>query len=355
MPSRAQKALAATDWQVFLISNDTNHRQSLGRAVRQTKGRVTIVSKYSNGFVLRWRSAVKYDSTRLFLQNCLTGVPWQDVFQFEMLTEAASDLISSRSTPCAHTDKTEHEVSALTQTSAWPKLATLKLSSLLHQDHSQDPFVPRHCDYLGGGTFGKVYRDMRNGKHVALKTLRTSGENSWKLPAAIAEVSTFAAISPHWNLLELLDVEMAASATVILVFPLFEKTLSKRVKESGFMQDEVIFVAKSVLDGLGHLHGHFIIHADVKPNNILIHGAGLPHLQIEDSGDSCIDWKFFAQQLVELPKRQRICIADLGAATLGDPSLRKPENPEDRYVKIRKLCACIICMLLRMCMYNLHV
>ena len=141
----------------------------------------------------------------------------------------------------------------------------------------------------------------------------------------LAEVSSFAMITPHCNLLALLDVEVAASATAILVFPLLDGTLSQRILAGGIPQEEVIHIATCVASGLAHVHRHFLIHTDVKPDNILVLGKGLPLSHSHGTFGEPADWQFFAKQLLGLPQRQRICLADLGSVVVGTFDMRPKE------------------------------
>ena len=103
---------------------------------------------------------------------------------------------------------------------------------------------------MGQGTFGRVYRSQRNGRPVALKVIETYSD-AWELPSAIAEVSVFAMLEPHKKPLQLLDVEVVASVTVVLVFPLCERSPSKEIlTKRTMMPEEVMHIATSLVAAL---------------------------------------------------------------------------------------------------------
>ena len=206
----------------------------------------------------------------------------------------------------------------------------MKLCSLLTGSPHSPEKGPEH-DFgtlLGQGSWGVVYKSLWKGLPVAKKVLQCSGKEAWKLPFAMSEVSTFAAVEPHASLIALLDVELVSPATIILVFPLFGRTLSCRDRSQGTQAtpEEVMHIAGGLLAALGHLHTHGIIHTDVKPSNVLVDGPGLPQTIAHAKRDH---WALFARRLLQLPERMRVCLSDLGLAQPGDPDQRSLSPQEE--------------------------
>ena len=206
----------------------------------------------------------------------------------------------------------------------------MKLCSLLCGLPHSSKKGPEH-DFgtlLGQGAWGKVYKSLWKGLPVAKKVLQCSGKKAWKLPLAMSEVSTFAAVEPHASLIALLDVELASPATIILVFPLFDRTLSRRDPSQGAQAtpEEVMHIAGGLLAALSHLHAHGIIHTDVKPSNVLVDGPGLPQTIAHAKRDH---WALFARRLLQLPECMRVCLSDLGSAQPGDPDQRSLSLQEE--------------------------
>ena len=76
------------------------------------------------------------------------------------------------------------------------------------------------------------------------------------------------------NILRLLDVFVLRDA-VLLVYPRFDSSLHHMCERRTLVDLEVKLVLKSLLDACAHLHMHRLVHADVKPANVLVKGVGL--------------------------------------------------------------------------------
>jgi serine/threonine protein kinase len=59
-----------------------------------------------------------------------------------------------------------------------------------------------------------------------------------------------------------------------LVFPYYEKTLTKEMYTRRFSLAQVQMIAKDVLEALSGLHGRGVVHADLKPCNVMCLPAG---------------------------------------------------------------------------------
>ena len=360
MPTRENKKTPSTTWAVFFASNELapGGKRNIQQACRASNGRVQVFYSYVRSLVLHWRKAVKFDQASRFatkhskLPKGITkvrlitteGLPISkpsatsvgSAGEGTAVVAAASSVFQAASGSASSVvDHSVVDHSAFVSCSlvvasplGWPRLAPMKLCSLL--TGSETPFPSEH-DFgalLGQGAWGAVYKSLWKGLPVAKKVLQCSGKEAWRLPFAMSEVSTFAAVEPHKSLIALLDVELVSPATIILVFPLFGRTLSCRDRSQGTQAtpEEVMHIAGGLLAALGHLHTHGIIHTDVKPSNVLIDGPGIPRIIANAGRDH---WALFARRLLQLPECMRVCLSDLGSAEPGDPDQRRMSIKEE--------------------------
>ena len=73
-------------------------------------------------------------------------------------------------------------------------------------------------------------------------------------------------------MLRLLDVFVRHDA-VLLVYPLFDLSLDHMCRQRVLIELEVKLVMNSLLQACAHLHRHGLVHADVKPTNVLVKGG----------------------------------------------------------------------------------
>src|SRR5207244_9766713 len=52
------------------------------------------------------------------------------------------------------------------------------------------------------------------------------------------------------------------------------RTLTKILQEGPFHPRRALILARQLLDGIGHAHGHGLVHRDLKPDNIMVVDMG---------------------------------------------------------------------------------
>jgi serine/threonine-protein kinase len=132
--------------------------------------------------------------------------------------------------------------------------------------------IERH---LGEGGMASVYlcEDLRHKRKVALKLLKPELAAVLGADRFVQEITTTASLQ-HPHILPLFD-SGTADGFLFYVMPLVEgETLREKLnRETQLGVDEAVRIAREVLDALEYAHQHGIVHRDVKPKNILLHGG----------------------------------------------------------------------------------
>ncbi len=132
---------------------------------------------------------------------------------------------------------------------------------------------------------GEVYRarDMRLGRTVALKVLR-SGADPELLHRLDREARAASALN-HPNIVHIYDVGEAADqagAHFVVMEHVEGETLRRRLARGPLPIAELVDLGAQLADGLAKAHRAGIVHRDVKPENLMVTPEG--HLKILDFG-----------------------------------------------------------------------
>jgi serine/threonine-protein kinase len=140
--------------------------------------------------------------------------------------------------------------------------------------------IERH---LGEGGMASVYlaEDLRHKRQVALKLLKPELAAVLGADRFVQEITTTAGLQ-HPHILPLFD-SGTADGFLFYVMPFIKgETLREKLnRETQLGVDEALRIAREVLDALEYAHQHGIVHRDVKPENILLHGG---HAMVADFG-----------------------------------------------------------------------
>ncbi len=138
---------------------------------------------------------------------------------------------------------------------------------------------------IGEGGMANVYLayDTILDRNVAVKVLRGDLANDEKFVRRFQREALSASSLSHPNIVEMYDVGEDEGQYYIVMEYVEGKTLKQLIKKRGALTlSEVIDIMLQLTDGLAHAHESYIIHRDIKPQNILIMENGL--IKITDFG-----------------------------------------------------------------------
>lgn len=142
-------------------------------------------------------------------------------------------------------------------------------------------------EFLGEGQFATVYkaRDLQSDNIVAVKkikvTTRLEAQDGINR-TALREIKLLQELT-HRNLIGLLDV-FGHLSNVSLVFDFMDTDLEVIIKDTTIILTTANIKSYMIqtLQGLEYLHLNWILHRDLKPNNLLVNASGV--LKIGDFG-----------------------------------------------------------------------
>ena len=138
---------------------------------------------------------------------------------------------------------------------------------------------------IGEGGMANVYlaNDLILNRKVAVKVLRGDLSNDEKFVRRFQREALSASSLNHPNIVEMYDVGEDDGDFYIVMEYVEGKNLKQLIKRRTRLSiSEVIDIMKQLTDGIAHAHDSFIIHRDIKPQNILILDNGL--VKITDFG-----------------------------------------------------------------------
>ncbi len=138
---------------------------------------------------------------------------------------------------------------------------------------------------IGEGGMANVYlaEDTILDRKVAIKVLRGDLENNEKFIRRFQREAKSVSDLSHPNIVEVYDVGEEDGQHYIVMEYIDGRTLKQLInKRGGLTVAEVIDIMTQLTDGLSAAHDAYIIHRDIKPQNIMILDDGL--IKITDFG-----------------------------------------------------------------------
>ncbi|KAF7430509.1 TFIIH complex serine/threonine-protein kinase subunit kin28 [Pleurotus ostreatus] len=137
---------------------------------------------------------------------------------------------------------------------------------------------------VGEGMYAVVYRgrEVETGRQVAVKKIKVGQLKDGLDMSAIREVKFLRELK-HQNIIELLDV-YSSKTNLNLVLEFLDSDLEMVIKDRTlvFLPADIKSWMAMTFRGLEFCHRNWILHRDLKPNNLLISSTGL--LKIADFG-----------------------------------------------------------------------
>ena len=138
---------------------------------------------------------------------------------------------------------------------------------------------------LGEGGMANVYlaHDTILDRNVAVKVLRGDLASDEKFVRRFQREALSASSLSHPNIVEMYDVGEDDGQYYIVMEYVDGKTLKQVLKQRGHLSiTEVDDIMLQLTDGMAHAHDAYIIHRDIKPQNIMILSNGM--IKITDFG-----------------------------------------------------------------------
>lgn len=144
---------------------------------------------------------------------------------------------------------------------------------------------------LGRGSFGSVIKciDHKTKTYVAVKALADSPNDHQQI---VREVEFLKILnkhrngSRHNNVIEVLDT-FYFRGFIFIVTKYYEDNLYEKIKENnftGFNIEDVKYLGREIAKAIEFSHSAGIVHSDIKPENIMLHGR---KVCLIDFGCSC--------------------------------------------------------------------
>jgi serine/threonine protein kinase len=134
---------------------------------------------------------------------------------------------------------------------------------------------------LGSGGMAIVYRgrDLRTRRRVALKTLRLEYRGSPETRARFRHEIRRMAFLDHPNIARVFDLYEEAETEWAVMEYVPGRPLKEQIAERGAIAPEdAADLLDQVAAALAHIHGHGLVHLDVKPQNLLVTPEGVVKL-----------------------------------------------------------------------------
>lgn len=170
----------------------------------------------------------------------------------------------------------------------------------------------------GSGGMSVIYRalDLALGRHVAVKVLRASLTDDPTFLARFRQEARNVANLQHPNIVTVHDVGQDGSIHYIVMELIEGSDLKKIIRaDAPFTLDRSLDIVIKICAGIGYAHRAGLVHADVKPQNILL--IDQDNIKVTDFG--------IAQALAATNPGERLKVV------WGSPHYFSPEQAQGRY------------------------
>ncbi|MBB6251074.1 serine/threonine-protein kinase [Nitrospirillum iridis] len=132
---------------------------------------------------------------------------------------------------------------------------------------------------IGSGSYGTVVQatDRVLNRTVALKILRPGDSSAGDLKRHLREARALARLQ-HPNIVAIFDLEQDGDQTFLAMEHIEGETLALRLARGPLALDVALDMAAQLADALAAAHGQGVVHADLKPGNVILDRADRPRL-----------------------------------------------------------------------------
>src|SRR5262249_31059037 len=128
---------------------------------------------------------------------------------------------------------------------------------------------------LGRGGMGGVWGvEDDTGKKVALKSPASGRKPAAQTTKRFARDGQAGRMLAHPNLVAAIDVFVESGYLFLVMERVYGVTLAKTLLKGPLAARRALVVTRQLLDGVGHAHGHGLVHRDLKPDNIMLVDKG---------------------------------------------------------------------------------
>ena len=130
---------------------------------------------------------------------------------------------------------------------------------------------------IGAGSHGTVMcaYDTQLQRKVALKTLKASSSGALKTQEAWQEAQALARLN-HPNIVSIYEVFENQNTIYLVTEFVAGETLSTLLSQGALEFADVISLSMKLVSGLASVHSKGLVHADIKPDNVMIREDGEP-------------------------------------------------------------------------------
>ncbi|NWR76933.1 MYLK3 kinase, partial [Centropus unirufus] len=177
-----------------------------------------------------------------------------------------------------------HLVSSLDDSPSPPAPFEHRIVSVRQTELSACYSVCRH-EVLGGGRFGQVHKctEISTGLSLAAKIIKVKGAKERE--EVKNEINIMNQLN-HVNLIQLYDAFEAKNNITLIMEYLDGGELFDRITDENYNLTELdaILFTRQICEGVHYLHQHYILHLDLKPENVLCVNRTGNQIKIIDFG-----------------------------------------------------------------------
>ena len=189
--------------------------------------------------------------------------------------------------------------------------------------------------HLGSGGMGDVYqaRDSKLGRGVAVKFLPESFAHDADRVARFEREARVLASLNHPNIAAIYGLENANDKKFLVMELVPGETLAERIKRGPVPVDEVLGIARQIMEALEAAHEKGVVHRDLKPANIKVTTDG--KVKVLDFGLA----KAYEQDAASAALSNSPTMASMGATNagviLGTAAYMSPEQARGKPIDKR--------------------